>query len=215
MTTKTLYAVQDVYGGITLLLVAAESPLGALDAYCDRQQVARYSETLELGDEYADGLVYELERDGRVLTGAVYTNHELVAVPVEGPLELSVGQAGWGVSDAAGIWLTDACDTAEEARAVVLEAAGELGLELRERHSAIAGADVEHELEAAEQERAYELASADVVLALELADAHLIADGLELLLDLVEEEAVDEAGLRRVAELVRRRIAEVQRNPNG
>jgi len=55
-------------------------------------------------------------------------------------------------------------------------------------------------------DEAYEVASADVVLALTLEDAHRIADGLELLADLDEGEHVDDDALRRLAALVRSRM---------
>lgn len=122
MSGRELYAVQDAYGDVTLLLVAAETPLEAFDRYADHVGVARYSATMaELADEggaVEDEPVYE-RPDG--LLGAVCSNYEIVARPVRGPVRLSAGQAGYAALDAGGVVLTDAQDSAEAARAAVLE----------------------------------------------------------------------------------------------
>jgi hypothetical protein len=64
--------------------------------------------------------------------------------------------------------------------------------------------------EAAEQERAYERASADVVLALSSDDAAGIASALDLLVDVVELDDLERAEIERLAGLIR---AELEARP--
>ena len=66
---------------------------------------------------------------------------------------------------------------------------------------------VEAELEA---ERAYERASADVVLALSSVDAETLADALALLVDVVEATDAERDEWRRLAALIR---AELEARP--
>lgn len=114
----TLYAVQDGYGGTTLMLTEAAEPVYALDAYAVREGFAPYSQ-LEEPDEY-------LYTTSGGLLGAVFTNSEIVAVPVVEPVRYSIGMAGVAVIDANDNVITDAHDTEEEARAYVLAAGVEL-----------------------------------------------------------------------------------------
>jgi len=105
----TLYALQDAYGGTTYMLAAGETPIDALDAYAVREGFPRYSD-LDDRDEY----VYE-RFDG--LIGAVFTNYELVAVPVTGPVKiLGPGMNGYGVEDAAGVTILDGLESPEACR---------------------------------------------------------------------------------------------------
>jgi hypothetical protein len=110
----TLFAIQDQYGGQTLMLTAAETPLKALDAYAVSEGFPPYSDLIDAYDhpDEKEGWIYQT-RNG--LTGAIFTNYEILAVPVTLPLRVSLGQAGYAVLDAENVTLVDAAGSAKEA----------------------------------------------------------------------------------------------------
>lgn len=121
----TRYAILDTYGRVSLAIVEADAPLGALDAYCELEGVTPYSASLEaLDPAEADGLTYTLFEpagspfDG--LLGAVFANYEILAYPIaEGELEaVGPGQAGYAVRDAVGTYVADALAPDDAARLV-------------------------------------------------------------------------------------------------
>jgi hypothetical protein len=164
-----LYNVQDTYGGATLMIVAADAPIGALDAFAVREGFPPYSALDDVSEyTYTDDA-------GRL--GAVFTNHEIVAVPVALPVRpLGVGQAGYGIVDAAGVTLVDAADSP---KAALAEVAVELVLD-----ALPADPTAPETLELVE--------AADRALAAGLGDAYIgsVPEGRDFVADGLEDNAV-------------------------
>jgi hypothetical protein len=98
------FAILDAHARSPLAIVDAETPLGALDAYCELECMALYSENPEL-----DELVYVLEG----MLGGVFSNYEVLAYPLAYPLEaVGPGPNGYAVVDADEHYVADGLSSA-------------------------------------------------------------------------------------------------------